>query len=251
MIESLPLIASAALVGYLVGLTGVGGGALMTPVLILGFGINPIVAIATDLLFATITKLFATVVHGSKKSVDWNTAKKLWSGSIPGVAIGFGFVLLIGTQIEAAITWLLAIILLLTAISMFFGFNVSFKAKPTNQARLGGGFIGFAVSTTSVGAGALGMALLRLLLGDKHPQKLVGTDLVHAIPVALLAGSGYAFAGFLDIGLLGVMLLGAVPAAILGSFSSFRLNGAVLRKILAIVLLLASLLIAAESVGLF
>ena len=239
----MPLIAVAALVGYLVGLTGVGGGALMTPILILGFGVSPIVAIATDLVFATITKIFATLVHSSKKEVDWKTARTLWTGSIPGVIIGLGFVVSIGTQIETTITWLLAAILILTAFSMFFSKTISLPGKPVTQARLGGGFIGFAVSTTSVGAGALGMALLRVLLGNRNPHRLVGTDLVHAIPLALLGGAGYGIAGLIDSNLLGLMLLGAVPGSIAGSFSSLKLNSGVLRTVLAAALLAAATLI--------
>ena len=246
----MPLIAVSALVGYLVGLTGVGGGALMTPILILGFGVGPLVAIATDLLFATITKVFATSVHSSKKSVDWKTARTLWTGSIPGVIFGLGFVVLIGTQIETAITLLLAAILFFTAFSMFFSKTISLPGKPVTQARLGGGFIGFAVSTTSVGAGALGMALLRTVLGDRDPHRLVGTDLVHAIPVALLGGAGYAIAGLLDANLLGLMLLGAIPGSIAGSFSSLKLKRDMLRPVLATALLVAAILVFLNSIGL-
>jgi uncharacterized membrane protein YfcA len=114
---------------------------------------------------------------------------------------------------------------------------------------IGGGFIGFAVATTSVGAGAMGMALLRSLMGDRDPKKLVGTDIVHAIPIALIAGVSYFFAGFFDGGLLVNLLIGSLPGVVIGSMLVSKINANYLRKLLAVVLLLGAIGIGLNAFG--
>lgn len=241
MLEQLPLIIVAVVVGLLVGLTGVGGGAIMTPVLIVFFSIQPVVAIATDLVFATLTKLVSTLVHSGQGSVNWMAAREIWRGSIPGAITGILVVLTVGSMFDAVLTTLLVLVLVYTSYSMFRSKGASgrlFDSKSSTSA--GGAFIGFAVATTSVGAGALGMALLRAKLGDRNPKQLVGTDIVHAIPVALVAGSTYAFAGFMDIELLLVLLAGSIPGVLVGSLLVGRIDASWLRKFLGAVLLVAA-----------
>jgi uncharacterized protein len=237
MLEEALLIATALIAGLLVGLTGVGGGAIMTPTLILLFGIPTIVAIATDLVFATVTKLVSTLIHSKKRSVNWDAAKTIWCGSIPGTVFGVAVLIAIGSQFNFLLSILLALVLLFTSFSMLRSKGFGLKKQLSDRsASLGGAGIGFAVATTSVGAGALGMALLRAKLGDASPRLLVGTDIVHAIPIALIAGSSYAFAGFLDFRLLLVLLVGSIPGVILGSLLTDKINASSLRKVLAIIL---------------
>ena len=236
----LAILLAAFFVGGLVGLTGVGGGAIMTPVLILGFGIQPLVAIATDLVFATITKLVAAVVHSKSGSTDWDVAKKIWKGSIPGTFIGILLLVYLANEFVLAVSFLLAALLIITAVSMLVSIGVVTRSN-NRLPLLGGGFIGFAVATTSVGAGAMGMSLLRSLIGDKDPKRLVGTDIIHAIPIALIAGVSYLFAGFFDFSLLLSLLLGSLPGVVIGSMFVSKINASLLRKILAVVLMVAAI----------
>jgi uncharacterized membrane protein YfcA len=236
----LSILLTAFLVGGLVGITGVGGGAVMTPVLIIFFGIPPVVAIATDLVFATITKVVASIIHSKSGSIDWSVAKKIWAGSVPGTVVGIGLLIYLADQFVFAINILLCFLLAITAVSMLV--SIGINKTPSNRLPvIGGGFIGFAVATTSVGAGAMGMALLRSLIGDRDPKKLVGTDIAHAIPVALIAGVSYFFAGFFDGGLLVNLLIGSLPGVAIGSLLVTNINASYLRKVLAVVLLLAAI----------
>ena len=236
----LAIVLTAFFVAGIVGLTGVGGGAVMTPVLILGFGIEPVVAIATDLIFATVTKLVASVLHSKSGSIDWGVAKKIWRGSIPGTFIGILLLVYLANEFVLAVSLLLAALLMITAVSMVVSIGVV-KRSNNRLPLLGGGFIGFAVATTSVGAGAMGMALLRSLIGDKDPRRLVGTDIIHAIPIALIAGVSYSFAGFFDFSLLLNLLLGSLPGVVIGSMFVSKINASLLRKILAVVLMVAAI----------
>jgi uncharacterized membrane protein YfcA len=234
-------VSVAFAVGFLVGLTGVGGGAIMTPTLVIGFGIPPVTAIATDLIFASITKVSAAIVHGTAGSIDWASVRKLWAGSIPGVLLGVIAMVFFLEDQTLLILSLLAILVFITGVSMFRAVRVV-PAGEVNTVRtsLAGGFIGFAVATTSVGAGALGMAVLRRFLGDANPKRLVAADIVHAIPIALIAGASYSLAGFLDWGLLGLLLLGSVPGAIFGSLLGQKISSKLLRRIVGVILVAAA-----------
>lgn len=240
MTVELPIVLTAFFVGGLVGITGVGGGAVMTPALIIFFGMPPVVAIATDLVFATITKLVASIIHSKAGSVDWTVAKRIWFGSIPGTVIGIGLLIYLANEFVLAINILLFLLLVITAVSMLVSIGVS-KTPSNRLPIIGGGFIGFAVATTSVGAGAMGMALLRSFMGDGDPKKLVATDIVHAIPIALIAGVSYFFAGFFDWGLLVNLLIGSLPGVVIGSMLVAKINASYLRKLLAVVLLMAAI----------
>lgn len=248
MLEALLLISTGLAIGFLVGLTGVGGGAIMTPALILGFNISPVVAIATDLLFATITKLSTVPLHNNQRSIDWRAARMVWAGSIPGVIVG---VILILTFLQASYTVLsliLAFVLLLTSVSMLttHDFKISSDLAP-KVSIFGGGFIGLSVATTSIGAGALGMAIFRTLLGSKTTKNLVGTDIVHAIPVALIAGASYFSAGLVDLQLLLLLISGSIPGALIGSRLTSQLKADFLRTIVGVLLITAAVGLVAKT----
>ena len=224
------IVGVALAVGILVGLTGVGAGAAMTPALVGIFGVPLPVAIATDLLFATITKGIGVLVHGRAGQVDWKLAKRLWSGSIPAVAIGS--ILLVGFVTAGHTTWLLWLLLafvLFTSVTLFLRGLRPLRGEAQSEkisggqwlAPIGGAGVGLGVSLTSVGAGVLGMALLvKLSPQDTPPQRLVATDLLHAIPIALVAGTSYALSGLVDFPLLLALLMGSIPGVILGAFAS-------------------------------
>ena len=245
----LPIVLTALFVGVLVGLTGVGGGAVMTPTLILLFGVPTTVAIATDLVFATITKSVAALLHSKSRSIDWPVAKKIWSGSIPGTVVGILLLVYFASEFVFAINLLLALLLLATATTMFMSSGLQ-NLKGNRAPFIGGSLIGFAVATTSVGAGAMGMVLLRSLIGDEDPRKLVGTDIVHAIPIAMIAGASYFIAGFFDPVLLMNLLVGSIPGAIFGSLIVSKVNAFYLRKLVAATLVIAAVGIALKAVGL-
>jgi len=242
----LALVAVAVLVGGMVGLTGVGAGALMTPILIGGFGVSAAVAIATDLLFATVTKIIGVVIHGRAGRVDWKVSRSLWAGSIPGVLLGSA--LLVGLVVTGAgewLTWLIVVVVGVTSFTLLRRALVSrsreanpYTAAPPWLAPVGGAGIGLGVSLTSVGARVLGMALLvRLSPRDTAPQRLVATDLLHAIPIALIAGVSYAYSGLVDWRLLVTLLVGSLPGVIAGSILSKFVPSRVLNLTLGVVLL--------------
>ncbi len=240
------IVIASLIVGLLVGLTGVGAGAAMTPILVSFFGVPLPTAIATDLLFATITKAFGVVAHGRSGSVDWQLTKKLWAGSIPAVLMGS--LLLVGFVAAGYTQWLT---LLLVAFVALTSFSLLKRAlRPNQKARLihkseaprwlgpvGGAGVGLGVSLTSVGAGVLGMALLvRLSPPDTPPQRLVATDLLHAIPIALIAGTSYAVSGVVDFELLLWLLVGSIPGVIAGAIASKWVPARSLNLVLGLVL---------------
>ena len=240
---------SGFLVGTLVGLTGVGGGSLMTPLLILLFGVHPATAVGTDLLFAASTKSVGALIHARSQTIDWRVVSRLAVGSVPATALTVGGLALLhldARAISAIITPLLAIALLATAVLVVFQRQVigllggfSDRLSPPQQTRLtvaSGAVLGILVSLSSVGAGALGVTALMLLWPKLSPTRIVGSDIVHAIPLTLLAGSGYWFMGSVDWPLLGSLLSGSIPGIIIGSLVATRVPVAVLRTVLAVVL---------------
>jgi uncharacterized membrane protein YfcA len=245
------ILATVALgVGLLVGLTGVGAGAIMTPVLVGFFGVSLPVAIATDLIFATLTKMAGVPFHHRNGSINWPVTKRLWLGSIPGTIIGVIVVVLFASRGDTkwlmwplvAIVFFTAVTLALRAIRPHGDPNTSEPHRELHPALAptGGFGIGSAVALTSVGAGALGMALLvRLAPPGVKPRELVGTDLVHAIPIALLAGAAYGAAGLVSMSLLITLLIGSLPGVVLGSLWSARAPSRFLYALLALVLLTA------------
>ena len=235
-------------VGLLVGLTGVGGGSLMTPVLVLLFGIQPVTAVGTDLLYASITKSAGTVVHGLNRSVDWRITRRLLMGSVPATAATLLALYYLAPHSRSShlISIILGLALILTAISLLLRNRVLHYAGRgvgrISQARIStltvttGAALGVLVSLSSVGAGALGITALIFLYPTLPTARIVGSDIAHAVPLTLLAGLGHWAMGSVDLGLLGTLILGSLPGIVLGSYLSSRVPDAVLRFVLAITL---------------
>lgn len=258
---SIAYIVAGFSVGAIVGLTGVGGGSLMTPLLVLVFGINPSVAVGTDLLYAAITKAGGTLAHGLKGTVDWTVTRRLASGSIPASALTL---LVVGNffpgGIDGAIgliKFALGVALLLTAVAIIFRKKIQDFALKHSEGRenprrtailtvITGAVLGVLVSISSVGAGALGVSALFFLYPRLPTLRIVGSDIAHAVPLTLVAGIGHWFLGSVDWSLLGSLLIGSLPGIWLGSHISTRVPDRVLRPILASMLVLVgSKLIAA------
>ena len=237
-------------VGFLVGLTGVGGGSLMTPLLILLFGIHPITAVGTDLLQASITKSVGSVVHGASRSIDWPIVGRLAAGSLPATVLTlillhrFGVT---GTAASHLISTMLGVALLLTALSLIFRPRIlrwsRHRFPPDAHRSAGatimlGAVIGALVTLSSIGAGALGVTVLLLLYPDLPTPRLVGSDIAHAVPLTLAAGIGHWLLGSVDWFLLGALLIGSIPGIVLGSLLAARLPDLLLRPLLASTLIL-------------
>ncbi|MCW5666913.1 MAG: sulfite exporter TauE/SafE family protein [Piscinibacter sp.] len=248
---------AGALVGVVVGLTGVGGGALMTPILLLVFGVAPHTAIGTDLLFAAATKVVGTAVHHNAGTVDWRIVRRLACGSLPAALATLAWMQWSGAgRISAGVLInAVAVALLITALGMLFKERLHafgrhlrvdlpqrFKAVQPGLTVLTGAVLGVMVTLTSIGAGALGtVALVYLYPLRLTPAKLVGTDLAHAIPLALVAGLGHLLLGNVDFALLGNLMLGSVPGVLLGSLLSTRLPQQRVQQAIAVVLGLVAL----------
>lgn len=249
------LVIAGALTGFVVGLTGVGGGALMTPILLIIFGVQPTTAIATDLWFAAITKLVGARVHHTNGYVDWQVAKRLWMGSLPMALMIVTFVNF-GAQVDK-VDWLakiISVVLLFTAVGLLVapklleyarGHRVSqptrFKAVQPALTVCSGAFLGVCVALTSIGAGALGSVILLYLYPLRMtPQRLVATDIVHAIPLAIVAGVGYLFNGMVDWEMLLSLLCGSIPAVLVGGFLVGKVAGRWVQIALSLVLMAAS-----------
>lgn len=249
-------VLAGALTGFVVGLTGVGGGALMTPILLIFFGVSPTTAIATDLWFAAITKLVGARIHHTNGNVDWQVAKRLWLGSLP-MAMLIVVIVSLGAQVAKAewLTKAIGIVVLITAIGLLVAPKLSayardrrvgqperFKAIQPLLTVVSGGVLGLCVALTSVGAGALGSVMLLYLYPLRMtPHRLVATDIVHAIPLAVVAGMGYLLAGMVDWWMLVGLLAGSIPTVILGSLLAGKISGRWIQIALATVLIAAGL----------
>lgn len=240
------------LVGLMVGVTGVGGGALMTPILVLLFGVAPASAVGTDLWFAALTKLVGGFVHHRHGSVDWQVFRRLCAGSLPVSIATLAWLKISGaaqTQHDLILN-ALGVVLMLTAVAMVFKKQThafgqrlrsrapaKFKAAQPALTVVAGGILGFLVTLTSVGAGALGAVMLVYLYPLRmKPARLVGTDIVHAIPLTLVAGTGHLMMGNVDLSLLGGLLLGSIPGIIIGSLFGSRAPEQFLRMAISVVL---------------
>lgn len=246
--------------GLMVGLTGVGGGALMTPILVLLFGVAPAAAIGTDLWFAALTKIVGGASHQLGGTVDWPVFRRLCLGSLPTALATLAWMHLSGVA-QAKQGMLLNVlggVVLLTACAILFRARIQawgrrwVGAAPSAYARLqpaltvlAGAVLGFLVTLTSVGAGALGVVMLVYLYPLRlTPARLVGTDIVHAIPLTLVAGLGHLWMGHVDFGLLGLLLIGSVPGVLIGAHFGKGLREGVLRPAIAVVLLAVGLKLA-------
>jgi uncharacterized membrane protein YfcA len=242
-------VLSGFCVGALVGLTGVGGGSLMTPVLILLFGAHPAAAVGTDLLYAAVTKTGGTLIHGLSGTVRWRVVARLASGSVPATALTL-FVLSRISLTEAGggrlVSTVLGSALLLTAIVLVFRSHVEdwyrSRVGELSERRtrwltvLAGASLGVLVSISSVGAGALGVTLLVLLYPRLPIGQIVGSDIAHAVPLTLLAGIGHWLLGSVDLGIIGWLLTGSLPGIAAGSTLAVRTPERVVRFALAAVL---------------
>ena len=244
---------SGLAVGLIVGLTGVGGGSLMTPLLVLLFGIHPATAVGTDLLYAAATKTVGTAVHGRNKSVDWQIVRRLAMGSVPGTLLTFGAMQAIGAHSTKGgiLAVMLGAVLLVTSATLLFRSQIveflSRRVTTSNEGLvavltvLTGLVLGILVTTTSVGAGAIGVTALLVLYPRLPTLRIVGSDIAHAVPLTLISGLGHLYMGDVDLGLLVTLLLGSVPGIILGSLLAPRLPERALRMLLALILVLVSL----------
>lgn len=244
--------AAGAFTGFLVGLTGVGGGSLMTPILLLVFGVAPVTAVATDLWFAVVTKLVGACFHYKAGQVDWQVAKRLWMGSLP-----MAFCTVAWIALDSRVTgigWLghaIGAIVVLTAAGLLFApalqvmartrrirQPITFKAAQPAMTVVSGAILGICVALTSIGAGALGAVTLVYLYPLRMtPHRLVATDLVHAIPLAIICGLGYLGIGMVDTQVLGSLLSGSIPAVVAASRFAARVNARTLQVLLALLLL--------------
>lgn len=245
---------AGAFTGFVVGLTGVGGGALMTPILLLFFGVSPVTAVATDLWFAAITKVLAARIHNGAGHIDWQVVRRLWVGSLP-MAVMVVMVVSLGVTVSkvAWLTQAIGAVVIVTSLGLLFaprllaaaskrrlGNPKKFKSLQPGLTVGAGAVLGVCVALTSVGAGALGSVILLYLYPLRlTPHRLVATDIMHAIPLAAVAGLGYLYAGMVDGLMLTSLLVGSLPAVVLGSVLSKKLSGRWIQRALALVLLLA------------
>jgi len=240
-------------VGMLVGMTGVGGGSLMTPLLIMLFGIHPATAVGTDLLYAAATKTGGTLFHNFGKTVDWRVVRRLATGSIPTSAATLTLLSIFdvqGGEVQSAITQVLAAALFATAIALIFRKKLlELSAKHIGELSgrrtltltiIVGALLGVLVSITSVGAGALGVTALIALYPRYPTVRIVGSDIAHAVPLTLFAGLGHWLLGSVDFVLLGSLLIGSLPGILIGSYIAGRVPDVVLRIILAVTLLVVA-----------
>lgn len=254
-------IISGFAVGMLVGITGVGGGSLMTPLLVFLFGFKATVAVGTDLLYAAITKTGGVFVHhNTHKSVDWRTVVWMSIGSLPAAVITIFVIrhlILIEKDITSIITHTLGVALILTSIALiirtYLTRNIVREIEDSiissgrfNKIQIPatiftGIILGVLVTISSVGAGVLGTLALLYLYPKMSTLKVVGTDLAHAIPLTAVAGFGHWTLGHVNFELLGTLLIGSLPGIWVGSHLSVKIPEKVLRLILATLLLVIGL----------
>jgi uncharacterized membrane protein YfcA len=246
-------VVSGFAVGFIVGLTGVGGGSLMTPVLIFLFGVHPAAAVGTDLLYASGTKMAGTAIHNIHRNIDWPLVGRLALGSLPAACLSLGALWLLGAVSHAAgtlITRSLGVALAATAVAILFRRQILARYAERLSVLdmraihaltvVVGAVLGALVTLSSVGAGALGATALLLLYPRHQVSRIIGSDIAHAVPLTLLAGAGHFVMGQTDLGMLASLLLGSVPGIMIASNIAPRVPERVLRTALAAVLLLVS-----------
>jgi uncharacterized membrane protein YfcA len=245
-------IIAGLVVGFIVGMTGVGGGSLMTPIL-LWFGINPAAAVGTDLLYAAVTKAGGVWVHHRNRNIDWSITGWLTLGSVPAAVLTLLFLNSLDSKpdaINSIIRHALGVVLVLTALAIFFknrllaltgrkageGYNLQ-PSTLNGLTVITGMVLGVMVTLTSIGAGALGTVALFALYPLLVTRRLVGTEIAHAVPLTLIAGLGHASMGHMDWEILAYLLIGSLPGIYLGSHLSGRIPDDILRPCLATMLL--------------
>jgi uncharacterized protein len=248
---------SGLLVGALVGVTGVGGGSLMTPILVLVFGIHPATAVGTDLLYAAITKSVGVAVHGRNRMIDWRIVGRLAAGSLPAALITLYLISHTDRNsifMAGVITATLGITLMATSFLLFFRgrqqaltrhFQFRHQAMFSEDRALPtivlGAILGILVTLTSVGAGAIGVSLMLFLYPQLNLKKIIGSDIAHAVPLTLISGAGYWMIGAVDWRMLVSLLSGSIPGIIIGSMLASRAPDRLIRLTLAAILAVVGL----------
>jgi uncharacterized membrane protein YfcA len=237
-------------VGILVGLTGVGGGSLMTPLLALLFGVSPTVAVGTDLAFASITKVAGTAAHRYRGTVHWDIVRRLCYGALPSALVAtlalkhFGA---LDQNIAHIIRYSIAFSVMLTVVALIFRGKMQawVRAKPERQLEgkvllaatvVTGVVLGTLVTISSIGAGAIGATLLVLLYPRLSPAEIAGTDIAYAVPLTAIAAIGHWWLGSLNWELMITLLIGSVPGITLGSLAARSIPEKFLRTVLALTL---------------
>lgn len=246
-------IVAGFIVGALVGLTGVGGGSLMTPILLLFFHIKPAVAVGTDLLYASITKTAGIVAHGKLGNIDWGIVKRLALGSVPASFLTILFLRTIDIESNSAISTIkfwLGVALIITSMAVLFRNKLTELVKQDRwiseqyvkpSTVILGVILGILVTLTSVGAGALGVTALIMLYPREKITTIVGSDIAHAVPLTLVAGLGHATLGTINYSLLGTLLIGSIPGIYIGSHLSSKVAEHWVRIALACILIYVGL----------
>jgi uncharacterized membrane protein YfcA len=242
-------VLSGLVVGTAVGLTGVGGGSLMTPILILVFHITPVAAVGTDLLYAAATKTVGSLMHRAHDTINFKVVGRLALGSVPAAVVTILLLASLGISTDktnSLVSFVLAIALCITAIALVFRnqlLKYYGKHVGTLEPRqtflytvLTGAILGVLVASTSVGAGALGVTALILLYPEMPAVRLVGSDIAHAVPLTLVAGAGHWLLGNINFALMGTLLLGSIPGILIGSALAPRVPELFLRRAMAVVL---------------
>ncbi len=248
---------SGLMVGLIVGVTGVGGGSLMTPLLVLLFGVSPATAVGTDLLYASLTKTVGAWVHSWRGTVGWRVVGLLALGSLPASVVTIvllKYLTLDAKTLRTLVTGVLSVALLLTAVALLLkdwihkiarrddGTVYELHHRYLTGATIATGVaVGALVTISSVGAGVLGTVALLFLYPRMSTAKVVGTDIVHAVPLTAIAGMGHLALGTVDFVLLGSLLLGSLPGIYIGSHLSAKIPEKVLRPLLATMLLIIGL----------
>jgi hypothetical protein len=257
--HELPFVLAGFFVGAIVGLTGVGGGSLMTPILIFLFGIKPYLAVGTDLLFAAFTKMGGTIKMARSGRIDWIVVRNLSAGSIPASLITLYVLHVVGPadpQVQAVMTTTLGCALLLTAVATLYK-AIRGKTSPKTVALgqeilaatpkhwilplLFGAVIGTLVTLTSVGAGAIGVTVLMLLYPLLPLPRIIAADIAYAVPLTLVAGLGHASIGSVDWPMLGALLAGSLPGIWVGSHFTPKAPERLIRSLLSFLLAYAGL----------
>jgi uncharacterized membrane protein YfcA len=246
-------IVAGFVVGLLVGLTGVGGGSLMTPILVLFFHIKPALAVGTDLLYASVTKSVGIFAHGKLGNIDWKIVRLLAYGSVPASILTTLYLRNQDIASDAAVNTIkfwLGVALLVTSLSVLFRNQLAKFSKKEHLVNIQwtpyltvtlGLVLGALVTLTSVGAGALGVTALLIIYPNRPINTIIGSDIAHAVPLTLVAGLGHASIGTVDYNLLGTLLIGSIPGIWIGSHLSSKMAEHWVRIALALILIFVGL----------
>jgi uncharacterized membrane protein YfcA len=244
---TLTYVVSGFAVGLLVGLTGVGGGSLMTPLLTLLFGVSPTVAVGTDLAFASVTKATGTFAHKLRDTVHWDIVKLLCWGALPAAivtAVALKYFGALDESIGRFIRYSIAASVMLTVIALIYRKRMQewMTAHPERQLHgrqlakwtvISGVLLGTLVTISSIGAGAVGATLLVLLYPHLKPAEIAGTDIAYAVPLTAIAALGHWWIGSINWELLAMLLLGSLPGITIGSLAAKAVPEKFLRILLA------------------